>query len=315
MLGSTDFTQLSVAVDVGTHNLSVAWLPTAQAAPPLPAVMELEQVVHGGHQVFVDRFQPVPRGLNWVWQTTQEDLADDLTARLLQVVLRLSENNPGVTQSETGELNAARERLAAGILPGPTEDSLYPFPDIPVSDEFPWGSSTIETMHSRFVAVAAAAMQCYLEVTSLVAQRFGDTLCHRGMMPAQFYGVMRYRPATPIGANRLLQPLGPGARWLLRPVGVRQANGSRVGNNDVSISVNDDVRESALLEDKDALYSEFLRYLEVFPAFAPFAVFSITSGQIDVLQTRPATRIALHWLWDDLAELGWVRGPMPHLAQ
>jgi len=83
----------------------------------------------------------------------------------------------------------------------------------------------------------------------------------------------------------------------------------------VSISVNDDVRESALLEDKDALYSEFLRYLEVFPAFAPFAVFSITSGQIDVLQTRPATRIALHWLWDDLADLGWVRGPMPHLAQ
>jgi hypothetical protein len=152
-------------------------------------------------------------------------------------------------------------------------------------------------------------------MTSLVAQRFGDTLCHRALMPAQFYGVTSYRPTPPTGANRLLQPQGTGARWLLRPIGARNTNGERTGSNQVSITVNDDARESALLDDKDALYSEFLSYLDVFPACAPFAVFSITSGQIDVLETRPATRIALRWLWDDLADLGWVRHPMPHLVQ
>lgn len=315
ILGSTDFSQLSVAVDVGTHNLSVDWLPSAQAAPPLPPVMTLEQVNHGRYHVFVDRFHPLPRGMNWVWQTTREHLADDLTSRLIEVVLGLAEHSPGVTQNETRELEAARERWAAGIPPGPTEDSLYPFPDIPSSNEFPWGSSTIETMHTRLVAVAAAAMQCYLEMTSVVAQRFGDTLCHRALMPAQFYGVTSYRPTPPTGANRFLLPRGTGARWLLRPIGARQANGDRTGSNEVSITVNDDARESALLDDKDALYSEFLSYLGVFPACAPFAVFSITSGQIDVLETRPATRIALRWLWDDLADLGWVRHPMPHLVQ
>ena len=170
-------------------------------------------------------------------------------------------------------------------------------------------------MNSRLVAVAAAAMQCYLEMTSLVAPRFRDTLCHRALMPAQFYGVTSHHPTPPTAAHRLLQPRGTGARWLLRPIGVRQASGDRTGSNDVSITVNDDARESALLDDKDALYSEFLSYLGVFPACAPFAVFSITSEQMDVLETRPATRMALRWLWDDLAELGWVRHPMPHLAQ
>jgi AcrR family transcriptional regulator len=45
------------------------------------------------------------------------------------------------------------------------------------------------------------------------------------------------------------------------------------------------------------------------------SVFRITSGQLGVMQTRPATRIALHWFWNDLEELGWVRGVIPHLSQ
>jgi hypothetical protein len=61
--------------------------------------------------------------------------------------------------------------------------------------------------------------------------------------------------------------------------------------------------------------AEFLSYVNRFPAIAPFTVLSITSGQINVLQSRPATRMALGWLWDDLAKLGWVQGPKPHLPQ
>jgi hypothetical protein len=170
-------------------------------------------------------------------------------------------------------------------------------------------------MHRRVVAVASAAMQCYLEMTSVVAQRFGDTLGHRGLMPVQFYGVMSYRPVPPTGALLLL-PQEPGGRWLLKPAGIRQANGDRVGDNSVSITVNDEARAAEILDHKDLLYSEFLRYLDVFPAYAPFSgAFRITSGQIDVLRTRPATRIALQWLWDDLSELGWVSGLLPQLRE
>jgi hypothetical protein len=315
MVGSTDFTKVTVAVEVGSKTFSVAWLPSQQWASQLPPVMALSQLEHLTYGGYVLRSHPIPRGLNWVWQTTQEHLADDLTSRFLEVVLELAERGQGVTRGETRELHAARERLAAGIPPGPTDRDLYPFPDIPASLQFHWDSSTIETMHRRLVAVAAAAMRCYLELTSLVAPRFGETLCHRGLMPAKFYGVMGYRPNPATGAHLLLQPLGTGARWLLRPIGVRQADGNRAGNNEVSITVNDTSRESELRDGKEELYTEFLSYLNRFPAYAPFAVFRITSGQLDVMQTRPATRIALHWFWDDLEELGWVCGVMPHLSQ
>jgi hypothetical protein len=119
MLGTTDFTQVSVAVEIGTHNFSVTWLPSQQPASQLPPVMALSQLDDLTCRGYVHRSLPVPRGLNWVWQTTQEHLASDLTSRFIAIVYRLAEENPGVTQNETRELHAARRRLAAGMLPGP----------------------------------------------------------------------------------------------------------------------------------------------------------------------------------------------------
>ncbi|WP_131806822.1 NACHT domain-containing protein [Mycobacteroides abscessus] len=309
--GSTDLTQLTIAVDIDSTRLRMAWFPAQQSNSQLPPVIALSgsDMPSQGYE-YHDLV--VPTGLNWVWQISQQHLAQHLTALFPRLILNLAQNHDGIVREEARGLAEARKRLAAGIPPGPTDDDLYPFPDIAACDEHPWGSSTIDTMHRRITAVATNAMRCYAELAEHVTPRFGDTLGHHAIMPARFYGVMAYSPDSVEG---LLRRIGVGASWLLQPIGVRDVTGHRVGSNEVSIAVNDDNRERQLRDEHDAFVGEFLRYLDRFPACEPFAAFYITAGHFDVLQTCPATRLAVDWLWDDLEDLGWVSGPRPNFPE
>jgi hypothetical protein len=310
-MGTTDFAKVTVAVEVD-HRLSVAWL--ANRSGNLGPVMR-EKKIDMMSQSFTLRDYDMPTAVNWVWEITQTDLAHDLGRHFLDVVLPAAEEHEGVVRDETLELREAweaqRRHQEDSSRSWQVENPMYPYPDIPPSLQHRWGSSTIDTMHTRARAVVTSAMKCYLELAALVTPNFGITLAHRGLMPVEFYGTMAYRPDEPRGSFDI-GPHEPGFRWMLRPTREFTEEAVPAEKNIVSINANDDDRALAIMNDREQLYSAFMQYLNVNPEFAPFAgSFTVTTGGLDVLRTRPATRIAWRWLWDDLKQLGWVSGSVP----
>lgn len=56
----------------------------------------------------------------------------------------------------------------------------------------------------------------------------------------------------------------------------------------------------------------YFQYVANTPGFGPFAdSFSVISGRFDLMDKKPATHIAIDWLWDDLKNLNWVSGLKP----
>ena len=71
--------------------------------------------------------------------------------------------------------------------------------------------------------------------------------------------------------------------------------------------VDDAVNVKEIDDEREALFKEFRSYVESDPAYEPFAgAFSTTSGRINALQPRPATRLAMSWLAKDLVRLGFL---------
>lgn len=310
--GTTDFARVSVCVSVD-HRITVTWLTdrTGQLPPIVPDLAKIDFRACG----MVIRPHKFPTTINWVWEVTQRDLAADISACFSALTKSATAQCAGVIKQEAQQDKAARlaqlRHADDPSRPWQIDDPLYPYPDIPPTPEKPWWASTVATMKERAEAVIAGAMTAYLELCSFVTPRFGVTLAHRGLMPVEFYGTMFYEPDQGRGYDAH-GPHEPGFRWLLRPTDAFTENPVNAAKNTVALNVNDAARAEVFSDDDRAMYATFMQYLDENPEFADFAgPFIINGGGLDVLAARPATRIAVGWLWEDLKLLGWVTGSAP----
>ncbi|SEM03546.1 hypothetical protein [Rhodococcus maanshanensis] len=309
-----DLDEVTVAVNIDCSKLAVSWMVSDVGTNDvLPSVISGNLPMDRSR---VSRSHAVPTGLNWVWEISRDHLADDVAQRFLGIALRIGQQQPGVVQREVHD--GTRIRNAQFALPGQLEADpeaiapLYPEGDIAPTYATPWWSFTPERMLDRVQQVITAAMTCYLELAETVTPRFGDTLGHRGLMPAEFYGNVSHDPTRERSPFEFPGLDEPGIRWLLKPTGTPSPDGRRPGFNTVSLTLNDEARIKEIDDDRDALYSSFRAYVEAYPPYEAFAPnFSTHSGRFDMHSATPATRLALSWLWEDLTELGWVEGHFP----
>jgi hypothetical protein len=315
--GCAQFDETTVAVSVdGPSQVSIGWMSSqAGAAGPLPPVMDLSRATQRVTRVL--RNGPVSGGENWVWNRTLKELADDITGAFVNIFVGGGQQLPGVAQDEKRNLEAASRAWQAAVedptrqISWKIDNPLYPYPDIDPTPANPQGAFEVDTMAQRVEAVVEAAMTCYLELSDAVLPNFGDTLARRGLMPVEFFGMMRYSPDQPRSPYEFFGPREPGVSYLLKPLQPGSGHGGQPSVNRVSLTINDD-RHQEIMDDKDGLYAEFRAYLERKPEYAPFAgAFTITVGKLDVLGRTPATRLAVAWLWDDLKRLRFVDGMLP----
>lgn len=300
----------SLAIEHGNGQVRTTWLISNEIPDdPLPPVIDAS--IGGfaaGRSLYMDMAQ-MPASRNWVWTTARNMLADDLKDRFTTIAIVVAAKSDGIVRREVEDLrarNANYPRDIEGIGRG-VYGSVYPLPDVG-PDRTGWPGFSVDRMSKRVRAVIEAAMDCYIELCGIVAPRFGDTLAHKGMMPFEYYGNMSYGGSASGGAYGI-GPAEPGIRWLFRPVGVPLPSGERNGQNSVNITINDESRSIEILDDREAFGDAYFQYIANTPGLKPFSdSFSVSSGRFDLIDKKPATHIAVGWLWDDLKNLKWVSG-------
>ncbi|OZD79384.1 hypothetical protein CH273_14280 [Rhodococcus sp. 05-339-2] len=312
--GTVSLERIALAVDVQAWSLRISWLVRDELpGRPLDKVISLA----GTSPFALDRSismrtHAITTGPNWVWETMRDHLGADFGDRLGLVADRVATQHAGVLRDEFNDMVRSKIRSPKGESTSPTP-SLYPAPDLPPYPGAPWGQYSPKTILARAEAVAAAAMRCYLELTALLAPNFGDTLGVRGLMPVEFYGDVHYT-ASDADDPDSWGPPEPGLAWLMRPIsrhGTAPSDCSSI-ENAVSLTLNDKTRTTELRHNRDELYTWHKKRILDRPAYEPFAAsFSTHFGNFDVLGDRPATALALGWLWADLVRLGWVKGMAP----
>lgn len=283
----------------------------------LPAVIRIQDVVHRTDRPWGFRELRLPSAENWPWLVVRDSLADDIAKRLVAVTNTiLGSSDSGIARAELDAARAAtyEHGMYPFLAKSQTHPPIYPSPDLPPSGAAaePWARFSVERMLQRAEAIVEATMRLYLELTDLLTPAFGDTLAHRGLMPVEFFGTISYDPDTPSGHFDLPGPYEPGLRWLLRPIGDANRVRPFPEQNKVSLTANDTDRAQKIFHDREELYSAFRAYVEANPAYQDFAAsFSVHDGGLDVFHPRPATKLALHWLAEDLKQLGWFKGSLP----
>ena len=303
----------SLRLEYGGGRVSTIWLISNQVpGNPLPPLIDASFEISTNRSFFIDTAE-IPASRNWVWATARNLLADDLSDRLTTVAIRIASQHEGVVRREVEDLHRRSvsdstdlDNISRGLY-----GSLYPLPDVPPGRNG-WPGFSLESVAERVRAVIEAAIQCYIEICETVVPNFGDTLAHKGMMPFEYYADMSYR-GSGSGGLFSLGPAEPGIRWLLRPIGTPLPNGQRRGNNSVNITVNDESRSTEIRDDRQAFGDAYFQYIANTPGLKPFSdSFSISSGRFDIIDKKPATHIAVSWLWDDLKNLKWVSGLKPN---
>ncbi len=307
--GLRSLDDFSLGLEYGGDRVDIRWLISKQIPDDLlPPVIDSSVQISMDRSFFIET-AAMPASRNWVWATARNILANDLSERLTAVAIRAASQHDGIVRREIQDL------LTRSVqYPSDLEDvgrglygSIYPLPDVSPGRNG-WPGFSVESMARRVRAVVEAAIQCYVEICESVAPNFGDALAHRGMMPFEYYGAMSFGGATS-GGPFSLGPAEPGIRWLLRPVGVPLPNGERRGQNSVNITVNDESRSEEIRDDREAFGDAYFQYIANTPGLKPFSdSFSMSSGRFDLIDKKPATHIAVGWLWDDLKNLKWVSG-------
>lgn len=311
--GLDSLEHFSLGLKYGGGRVSTTWFISNQApGSPLPPLIDPSVEISANRWFAIDTAE-MPASRNWVWATARNILADDLSGRLTTVAIRIASQRDGVVRREVEDLHRRNvsdptdlDNIGRGLY-----GSLYPLPDVPPGRNG-WPGFSLESVAERVHAVIEAAIQCYIEICQSVAPKFGDTLAHKGMMPFEYYGDMSYS-GSGSGGSFSFGPAEPGIRWLLRPIGTPLPNGQRRGNNSVNITVNDESRSTEIRDDRQAFGDAYFEYIANTPGLEPFSdSFSIYSGRFDIIDKKPATHLAVGWLWDDLKNLKWVSGLKPN---
>ncbi|MCX2714520.1 hypothetical protein [Mycolicibacterium sp. J2] len=310
--GVRSLQDLSLGLEYGGGLVRTTWLVSNQLPDnPLPPVIDASVHFSTNRSLVIETAE-MPAARNWVWTTARNILASDLSERLTTVAIQLASQRDGIVRREVEDLRRRRavqpqslDELGRGLYGG-----IYPLPDVPPGPTG-WPGFSLESVAERVRAVITAAIKCYVEICDSVAPKFGDTLAHKGMMPFEYYANMSYNgPGS--GGPFSLGPAEPGIRWLLRPVGTPLPNGERRGENSVNMTVNDDERSRQILDERQAFGDAYFEYIANVPGLRPFAdSFSLSTGRFDIIDKKPATHIAVDWLWDDLKNLKWVSGLKP----
>lgn len=313
LTGLNSLEDLSLALEYGRGRVRTTWLVSNEnPSDPLPPIINSPTAQRATLGWYFSEMAEMPASRNWVWATARNILAGDLSERLTTVAIRLASQRDGVVRRELEDLlrrdvsnPADLDNIGRGLY-----GSIYPLPDV-LPGRSGWPGFSLESVAERVRAVIEAAIECYIEICESVAPNFGDALAHKGMMPFEYYADMSYG-GSGSGGPFSIGPAEPGIRWLLRPVGTPLPNGDRHGNNSVNITVNDDSRSTEIRDDRKAFGDAYFQYIANTPGLKPFSdSFSISSGRLGIIDKKPATHIAVGWLWDDLKNLQWVSGLKP----
>lgn len=317
VFGLDSLGQLSLAVQIGGGNVTTTWLISNQIpSEPLPAVTNGNPMPTTPRRSMIMENAAVPLGRNWVWPAARRIIASDISECFTNLAIGIAAQEDGIVRSELKDL------IRRKALPYPTNfdevadglyGSVYPPPDLPPGRSG-WSRFSVEGMTKRFTAVIYAAIDCYEELCARVAPNFGDTLTHHGLMPFEYDANINF--SAPSDDEPLsLGSIGPpesGLRWLLRPTGTPLPNGKRNGKNSVHLTVNDRSRDAEMMDNYDALAEAHFSYIANTPGLQPFSgSFSVSSGRFNLGDKKPATHLALGWLWEDLVNLKWAKGFMP----
>lgn len=312
--GLNSLEDLSLALEYGGGQVRTTWLVSSDdPSEPLPPVMKSISLQRARRGWYFSEMAEMPASRNWVWTTARNILASDLKDCLTSVAIRIAGQHDGIVRREVEDLRRRNagfptnlDEIGRGLY-----GSIYPLPDVPPGVTG-WPGFSLASITKRVRAVIEAAIQCYIEICESVAPNFGDTLAHKGMMPFEYYADMSYGDSSSRGLYDI-GPAEPGLRWLLRPIGTPLPNGQRHGENSVNITVNDDSRSAEINEDRQAFGDAYFEYIANTPGLEPFSdSFSISTGRFDLIDKKPATHIAVGWLWDDLKNLKWVSGLKPN---
>ncbi|WP_156655836.1 NACHT domain-containing NTPase [Mycobacterium sp. 852002-51971_SCH5477799-a] len=313
-----DLEDFSLALNIRGGRVDTTWLISSEIPDEtLPAVINtIPRQTPFNRRFMCMEWAAVPTGRNWVWPAARRILAKDLAECFTTIAIGIAAKHDGIVRSEL------KDQIRRSNLPYPTTidevadglyGSVYPLPDI-APGRSGWPGFSIEAMSKRFNAIIRAAISCYEELCATVAPKFGDTLAHSGLMPFEYYGNINFS-ASSDGEPLSLGSIGPpeaGLRWLLRPTGVPLPNGKRNGKNSVNVTVNDESRDKEIMDNYSVFSDAHFLYFANTPGLEPFAdSFSVSTGRFNLADKKPATHLALGWLWQDLVKLKWAKGLMP----
>lgn len=193
-----------------------------------------------------------------------------------------------------GEL---REVIAALEADNEAGEDIWPGPDLS-GGGWVWGGYSRERMLERVRAIYEGAISAYEEIRSGLLAPFGLTLGHAAVFPANVVGTLRYDIDDQTFAG------GPVLSYSVRPVPADRT--AATGTAVISYSGSADP-----LTAFQEVLSEFETHFQANPESAIFGRASYSQTSLDIFHRRPATYIALDWIWSDLSELGWAKDRAP----
>lgn len=340
------FTKLSLNLDTESRRISQNWR-LAVAGRPMITHERLNILDLGDDIIATKRGMPTSDE-NWLWRWILDDVADDLSSSLQRHLTLLSLPPGGIVAkeratwicreilmshsdhsgSDTDKVissirTAFKQAESLGQRPanlvfrfktGPdfsgaelesvcgslerqemsTED-IWPGPDLEPGGWI-WSGYSKERLLERVAAVYEGAVTAYEEIRSGLFAPFGLTLDHAALFPATIVGSLQFS-----GNEQTLSP--PILSYWVRPQATAMDN---PGATEITYS------ESLTLTEAFKLMSTEME--ELYSANPESAVFSHVGYEqtvLDLFHRRPATYIALQWLWEDLFHLGWAKGRKP----
>lgn len=234
--------------------------------------------------------------------------------RLIEVIGLLLDGDPesdslftfGNKTLTATQLRAMKEQLSS--MEGDSVRRPWPGRDAALGG-WVWSGYTPERLLTLTREVYSGAIQAYREITSAMFPRFGDALGTLALMPVALRGTLDPRVQNDDWSGC------PVLEYVFDPLGTPTHDGTRQGESAVEIELATPESPSlrwAADRETDPHYLRYRSYLAANPNVAAFAKHVRRGSVLRLWGPRPATLIALQWLWDDLKDLGWAKSQGPH---